>query len=59
MNKEVEDLRLNSHEVRSPLQLAAIRIERTVLEQIAQDLTVTAHVAPGTTVAQATQRKNR
>ena len=36
MNKEVEDLGLNSYKVSSPPQLAAIRVERTLLKQITQ-----------------------
>ena len=37
VNKEIEDLGLDGHKRRSPPQLAAIRVERTFLEQIAQD----------------------
>jgi hypothetical protein len=32
MDEEIEDLRLHRHEGRAPVQLAAIRVERTVVE---------------------------
>ena len=37
VDKKIEDLGLDGHKRRTPPQLAAIRVERTFLEQIAQD----------------------
>ncbi len=37
VNQEIEDLGLNGHKGSAPAKLAEIRIERTILEQIAQE----------------------
>ncbi len=36
VKKEIENLGLDGHQVCSPPQLAAIRVERTVIEEIEQ-----------------------
>ena len=37
MDKEIKNLRLDSHQVGAPTQLAAIHVEGIFLEQIAQE----------------------
>src|SRR5262249_6136179 len=58
VNKEIENLGFDSDKLRSPAQLAAIRVERTFLEQIAQYSSPFVMRRPVATVAQARQRKN-
>jgi hypothetical protein len=50
VNKEIEDLGLNSHYLRSPPELAAVDIERAFFEQIAQVFAVL-RAAPTATLA--------
>jgi hypothetical protein len=58
VNQEIENLGLDRHQVRSPPQLAAIRVERTILEQIAQNSIPLVTQRPRRTLAHALQRKN-
>jgi hypothetical protein len=57
VDKEIEDLGLDSHKGRSPAQFTAIRVERTVLESIAQDPNPLFAHCPPTTVHSAAKEK--
>ena len=52
VNEKIEDLRLDRHKVGSPPELAAIRVERTLLEQIAQNFIPLVARRPAATLAQ-------